>query len=66
MGLRKVYASIMENLYRDCLCSEQDVNKVLENKNVERDNFIGMRRISPVQFLCDRELGTNERIFKQK
>ena len=58
----------MESLYRDFLDSEQlDIIEVLENKNVREDKFTGMRRISPVQFLCDQELGmhgTNERIFK--
>ena len=62
--------SIMESLYRDFLDSEQlDIIEVLENKNVREDKFTGMRRISPVQFLRDRELGmhgTNERIFKQR
>ena len=61
----------MENFYRYSLIdSEQlDVIEVLENKNVERNKFTGMRRILPVQFLRDRELGmhgTNERIFKQR
>jgi len=66
MGQRKVYASNMESFYRySFIDSEQlDVIKVLENKRIERDKFTGMRRISPIQFLCDRELGmheTNER-----
>jgi len=60
----------MESLYRDSLDSEQlDVIEVLENKNVERDIFMDIRRISLVQFLCDRELGMhgpNKRIFKQR
>jgi len=46
-----------------------DVIEVLVNERVERDEFTDMRRISPVQFLRDRELGmhgTNERIFRQR
>jgi len=76
MGQRKVYnASIMESLHRDCYLSieQLDVIEVLENKRrkqiLKRDKFLGTRRISPVQFLRDRELGmhgTNECIFKQR
>jgi len=64
MGQRKVYnASIMESFYRNCCLSieQLDVIEVLENKRrkqiLKRDKFLGMRRISPVQFLRDRELG---------
>jgi len=74
MEQRKVYdASIMESLYRDCCLSIEQLGiiEVLENKRkyLERDKFLGMRQISPVQFLRDRQLGiygTNKRIFKQR